>query len=245
MQATDLELFNRIRNLENNVRELSTARQPFQSEWTELSPQLFSRNDNNTFNNAQDFTSLLGIGDQLKWKQQGDSTYRYGYNINTTPTSTDIWAGSDYIITATQITEIYFSDSFPTDFPYEFRYIPTFSDNDSGTVTVTTPTASTSINRNEMHIRGDFLFQTTAADAESIFMTLPFALSNDPIVLNINSAIFIDQLSNIYYQSRSSVFSTITTLDKLSIQFADEPGARGFRPTTSQRFFLDIKYPFK
>jgi acetoin utilization deacetylase AcuC-like enzyme len=49
--VVDTQFIDRFKSLENRVYELATARQPYIADWISLSPQLFSYNSSNKFNN--------------------------------------------------------------------------------------------------------------------------------------------------------------------------------------------------
>lgn len=137
LNPVEKELVDRLNNYDMRLKALENARQPYISDWNELSPVLFTFNTANIINVDTSISTSLyfQIGDKVKLIQAGVTKY---FSILVVSANTiTIGAGDSYTFTNNTITYFAFSKtSSPSGFPRTFDFV-TNTITASGAMTVT------------------------------------------------------------------------------------------------------------
>lgn len=107
LRPLDREFANRFKNLESEVNKIKRARQPYFGDWLQiLEPLEYTDANTVSFKNTTiDAKNFFSVGDKVRFKQTGDSEYRYMYVIAISANSVDIIGGTDYDLDNLAITE--------------------------------------------------------------------------------------------------------------------------------------------
>lgn len=181
--TTDREFADRFAALEKAVKESQVSPQPYLGDWRNLSPSEYSYTSTTEIGiTAFDPISQFNVGDKLRWKQTGDSSYRYAYISKINSASVEIFAGDDYSVANLDFIEISVSDKAnPTDFPPKFSYQPSIvSDGSPTSVTITggTETLYVNMDGNLVKVTGQLSWSTLSTTRPTqFFISMPFSVA--------------------------------------------------------------------
>lgn len=98
LRSLDRQFTDQIKKIQQDIGKLQRARQPYFGDWLQIvEPVEYTDADTISFTNTDIVAkNLFSIGDKIRFKQTGDSEYRYGYVIAVTDNTIDITCGSDY-----------------------------------------------------------------------------------------------------------------------------------------------------
>lgn len=109
LRLQDNEFLNQLNRNQEEIRRLNRAPQPFYGDWLQiLEPLDYVDSENVEFQNASVVAkNLLSVGDFIRWKQAGDSNFRYGYVVSREDNNVRIFGGTDYPLANLAITEFH------------------------------------------------------------------------------------------------------------------------------------------
>ena len=122
--------------IEANDRYGREYYQPLSKDWVEMADDATGAASGVlTFSDSEfDATATFQKGDRVRLKQGG--SYKYFNVIAVTTSTITLYAGDDYSLTATSVTNLGFSRLVsPSGFPFVFQYTPTLTATGSMTVT--------------------------------------------------------------------------------------------------------------
>lgn len=121
---TNSKFVDYLKNLENRLYAIESARQPYLGDWIELNLVQFSYSSASQINiTGFDPRTRFAIGDRLRITQ--NSTVKYFVIYSVSSSSINIYGGTDYTFTSDAITAISFSKfPNPTGWPVNFTYTP-------------------------------------------------------------------------------------------------------------------------
>jgi len=212
--------------------------QPMSEDWVAMNPEVFSYNADNILNiSTIDPTEYFQVGDRLRMKQTGDSTYRYFYITRSDTTLIKVFAGLDYIYANLDILEIAISrHPNPIGFPPEFEFAlnPTFTGGGS-------PIIASSVNHT-FRMLGELVFLDVAVE-------VTYTLSSPPTAFDLDYPFQIDAdyFQPRYFTGANNAHATLTyglvriiTLDQTKLSI--DPNTWG---GTGTEFFFTATYPAK
>ena len=113
-----------LNSLQSQINALSTARQPYISDWQAITTTTSISGAVITFTDPT-FSTLgrFSVGDKIKLIQDGTTKYFNAYAVS--PSSISVTAGVTYTLTGSTITSLYRSSAdSPTGFPASFSFNP-------------------------------------------------------------------------------------------------------------------------
>lgn len=129
-------LARKLSQMDSQISRISLARQPYQSDWYEVSYEATATAAGVITFSDTSFVpnNMFNVGDKIRLKQGG--AYKYFYVIKTSATSIKVFAGVDYSTTAAAVTNLALSRiSNPVGHPGYFLFASTLQCESPMTVT--------------------------------------------------------------------------------------------------------------
>lgn len=119
----------------------------FKEDWYEFKGVTFSYGSSGRILYDKDLSQYLDIGDIIRWEQFGD--YKYAYVMSSDNNGVNVFAGDDYLVANSAITEFSIANTFnPSGFPKIFTFTAVARSLNSMTASINLQACSFSLEQN-------------------------------------------------------------------------------------------------